>query len=269
MIYEDDTIYYAKVNTTAPDWRWDSLLNHWEGWLLWYVSDGDGLIEYCGDGGARYKVGPGDCFLFDMKQAHLGSARQPLTIHAVGFRASGKGPLWQHQRRLRQMRKAHALQKHIDQCVAAHRDKKSKAANLALKQALTLLAQEDAQPRLSGRDLAYATKINNYAKAIQNAPARDWSSADLINALSVGREHATRLFTQQRGIAPGAWVITCRIALAKHMLRFSSNSVREIANAVGYEDPYYFSRLFTRHCGCSPSAFRSQPWPEDQGNLRQ
>ena len=32
--------------------------------------------------------------------------------------------------------------------------------------------------------------------------------------------------------------------------------VKDVAHAVGYDDPLYFSRLFRRHYGCSPSEAR-------------
>ena len=40
------------------------------------------------------------------------------------------------------------------------------------------------------------------------------------------------------------------------MLRESDLSVKEIAAACGMDDQNYFSRVFKKRCGCSPSAYR-------------
>jgi AraC family transcriptional activator of pobA len=44
---------------------------------------------------------------------------------------------------------------------------------------------------------------------------------------------------------------------ARRLLLYSQLSVAEIAYAVGFDDPAYFSRFFTRHVGQPPSAYRS------------
>ncbi|WP_420143347.1 helix-turn-helix domain-containing protein [Sphingobium sp.] len=46
---------------------------------------------------------------------------------------------------------------------------------------------------------------------------------------------------------------------ARRLLLYSQLSVAQIAYAVGFEDPAYFSRFFTRHVGRSPSAYRMEP----------
>ena len=54
-------------------------------------------------------------------------------------------------------------------------------------------------------------------------------------------------------------VIHDRILLqAKRELRFSDKNIKEIAFELGFEDPAYFSRLFSRKEGASPLAYRSQ-----------
>jgi AraC family transcriptional activator of pobA len=43
---------------------------------------------------------------------------------------------------------------------------------------------------------------------------------------------------------------------AKRLLIYSGLSVSQVAYAVGYDDPAYFSRVFARRTGCSPARFR-------------
>lgn len=46
---------------------------------------------------------------------------------------------------------------------------------------------------------------------------------------------------------------------AGQLLDLTDWSVKEIAGAVGLSDPYYFSRLFKKMMGCSPTAYRGIP----------
>lgn len=55
---------------------------------------------------------------------------------------------------------------------------------------------------------------------------------------------------------PTRYIIATRIRTAKYLLATSSQSVGEVGQAVGIDDPYYFSTLFKRHVGVSPRAYR-------------
>jgi len=67
-----------------------------------------------------------------------------------------------------------------------------------------------------------------------------------------------RTFKKQTGWTP----ITCqqklRIEAAKTLLRSSHLRCKEIAGKVGYEDVYYFSKLFKKIAGLSPMAYRKK-----------
>ena len=60
-------------------------------------------------------------------------------------------------------------------------------------------------------------------------------------------------------------LIHARILLeAKRRLHYTDGPVQEIAYALGFEDPAYFTRFFSRRAGLSPRAFR-QRGPEVPG----
>ncbi|HEY7049639.1 MAG TPA: helix-turn-helix domain-containing protein [Jatrophihabitantaceae bacterium] len=60
------------------------------------------------------------------------------------------------------------------------------------------------------------------------------------------------------GLGVKDYLVRVRIDRAKQLLADGGRSIGEVAGAVGYEDPGYFSRLFTRRVGVSPSRFRDQ-----------
>jgi AraC-like DNA-binding protein len=72
--------------------------------------------------------------------------------------------------------------------------------------------------------------------------------------LSVG--HFSRAFRQTTGFAPHAWLLQARVESAKAMLRKRDASLSEIARACGFADQSHFARVFARHVGLSPGAWR-------------
>lgn len=59
-------------------------------------------------------------------------------------------------------------------------------------------------------------------------------------------------------VTPMQYVLSLRISAAKNYLDTTDKNVNEIAYAVGYDNPLYFSRLFRKYTGLSPSEYRKQ-----------
>ncbi|MOA42354.1 HTH-type transcriptional activator Btr [compost metagenome] len=54
---------------------------------------------------------------------------------------------------------------------------------------------------------------------------------------------------------------------AKWQLLHSDDPVKQIADALGFADEYYFSRFFKKHIGLSPKLFREKEWEIRKGYL--
>ena len=65
-----------------------------------------------------------------------------------------------------------------------------------------------------------------------------------------------RVFKQISGSTPLQFILKLRLSNAQNLLENSNLTIAEIASAVGYENPLYFSRLFHKHIGVSPSEYR-------------
>lgn len=65
-----------------------------------------------------------------------------------------------------------------------------------------------------------------------------------------------RRFQKCTGLSPIQYVQTLRLEEAKHLLESTDTSVESIAGEVGYEDASFFSRLFRREVGLTPSQYR-------------
>jgi transcriptional regulator GlxA family with amidase domain len=64
------------------------------------------------------------------------------------------------------------------------------------------------------------------------------------------------LFKQQTGLAPMDYFIRLRMQRACDLLDATTLSVKEIAGKLGYEDPFYFSRVFKCVNGMPPTEYR-------------
>lgn len=66
------------------------------------------------------------------------------------------------------------------------------------------------------------------------------------------------LFKARTGLPPLEWLIRLRIEKACALLKNERLSVIETARRVGFDNPSFFSRVFHRRIGLSPTAFRTQ-----------
>lgn len=81
------------------------------------------------------------------------------------------------------------------------------------------------------------------------------------NCLSVSRMMA--LFSEVVGMSPVVYINRFRVSASCELLAQSDMSIAEIANAVGVEDPLYFTRIFRKVMGVSPREYRSKGVYED------
>jgi AraC-like DNA-binding protein len=79
---------------------------------------------------------------------------------------------------------------------------------------------------------------------------------DMARHAGLSAVHFSTLFRRQTGMAPVEYFIHLRIRCACRLLDTTTLTVREVGYRVGYEDPYYFSRIFRRLMGLSPRQYR-------------
>jgi AraC family transcriptional activator of pobA len=103
----------------------------------------------------------------------------------------------------------------------------------------------------------YRRIVMRFRELIESAYREGWSLADYAAALKVSQSRlrtACLSVTEQSPMQ----IVHARILFeAKRQLRYTSVSVSEIAYALGFEDPAYFTRFFSQRTGLAPRAFRS------------
>lgn len=91
----------------------------------------------------------------------------------------------------------------------------------------------------------------------------DFQVGEALASLPMSPDHLRRRFQQETGRSPLAYLNERRVTRARQLLREGRWLVKEVAAQVGIDDPYYFSRLFLKHTGQYPQAFRRSAQKSD------
>jgi AraC-like DNA-binding protein len=79
---------------------------------------------------------------------------------------------------------------------------------------------------------------------------------EFMRAARLTRSHLCGTFHRLLGISPTAYLIQVRLHHAARLLRSGAMPIAEVGRAVGIADVNYFTRLFRRHMGLPPHAWR-------------
>jgi AraC-like DNA-binding protein len=86
--------------------------------------------------------------------------------------------------------------------------------------------------------------------------AQPISRHDLARYAGVSERHLNRCFLQETGVTPLTYLNRYRIQQAKGLLEQGQLSITEIMGSVGFSESSYFTRVFRREAGISPSAYK-------------
>lgn len=76
--------------------------------------------------------------------------------------------------------------------------------------------------------------------------------------VNLSPSHFSMIFSQEAGQTFIEYLTGTRMEKAKELLRCSGLKISEIAYAIGYKDPHYFSYLFKKIQNCTPKEFKAQ-----------
>lgn len=120
---------------------------------------------------------------------------------------------------------------------------------------LLLIAQchsRDSLPLVRiGREKDWVRKIREYLKA--NA-FRNISIQELTQLTNLNRMYLTRVFTEEVGMPPHAYLLGLRLHQAQALL-LKREAITEVALATGFTDQAHFSRHFKKYFGRTPGDF--------------
>ncbi|MCB1704205.1 MAG: AraC family transcriptional regulator [Halioglobus sp.] len=235
-------------------------------------SHNDNLLIYCVDGRGhattddwRGAIGPGNILLLPQETPHRYEAdpQEPWTIYWVHYRGASSTAFNQYlgvrnnDSPLIDAGISPQLVAHFRGLLAVHRTGYNTRAFInasnQLRHLLTHIALEIRRVRASNQD-----SFN--LEAVQNLMLEHIGETldldTLAAAANLSKYHFSNKYKALTGYSPIKHFLNMKMEHACHLLDSSQLSVKAVAAALGYEDPLYFSRQFSRTIGLSPRAYR-------------
>ena len=85
----------------------------------------------------------------------------------------------------------------------------------------------------------------------------------LAQSLGVGYDRFRHLFHTETGMGPYQYHLRLRIGRAQELLRTTTMTIKTVAESLGFDDPYHFSKIFKEKTGYSPAQWRGRQASSD------
>lgn len=110
------------------------------------------------------------------------------------------------------------------------------------------------------------TEFSEPVERIRSSIIRNYSRSDyaldaFIREMPFHYDYLRKLFKKEMGMSPLEYMTNLRMKSAEKLLTAmwtNEYTISEIAQMCGFEDALYFSRVFKKYYGCSPSSFAKQ-----------
>ena len=106
-----------------------------------------------------------------------------------------------------------------------------------------------------------AGRANNFTMqakimADQHFCEKEFSVQQVADEIGISKNYFISMYKNQMGIGYWEYVTQLRMEKAQNLLRMTDDTIVLIADKVGYDNEYYFSRKFKAYYGMSPRAYR-------------
>jgi AraC-like DNA-binding protein len=228
-------------------------------YLLIYCIGGKGTLMA---GDRHYRIAGGDLVLLPRDQAHAYKAdtKDPWTIYWLHFDGRLAEPFHRHAQ-LSSPRLAIGVQPRVVRVFDGLTDLRRGNHQLAefIQGCHQLQALLSYIALLSRQQLPRSGKVLNLEqlRALMQEHIHGQLDLDsLAAAANVSKYHFAKKFKALTGASPIQYFINMKMQRACYLLDSSRQSIKEVAASLGYEDVYYFSRLFKKTLGLSPTRYR-------------
>ncbi|MCR5561694.1 MAG: AraC family transcriptional regulator [Bacteroidales bacterium] len=109
-----------------------------------------------------------------------------------------------------------------------------------------------------GRGAVFHPAVTAFLESVFNSEKQPGTIARYASENGISQNYLSRLVKNATGRSVGAWIDIVRIQRTKRLLTSTSLPIIDIAASVGIEDQSYFSRLFKKETGLTPTSFRKK-----------
>ena len=99
-------------------------------------------------------------------------------------------------------------------------------------------------------------RLRQLIQTVVSRPEDEWNIEKMTALANLSRAQLMRLFKQQTGISPHAFVNLIRLRQAAVLLRQTADSVLSVALNVGFQSETHFGKAFKKQYGISPGQYR-------------
>lgn len=94
----------------------------------------------------------------------------------------------------------------------------------------------------------------------KNYDNSEFGVRELADALGISRSVLSKNLSKETGLPTAQFIRNYRLDISRKMMadKTSNRNITEIAYRVGFNDPKYFTRCFTKQFGISPTAYKDQ-----------
>ena len=109
------------------------------------------------------------------------------------------------------------------------------------------------------KDLSHNTKkLQEVLEYIHANFTEKIAIPDLAKMEGLSNSRYITLFSKEMGKTPSEYILSLRLDRACELLITSDMEISQVGIATGYDDPYFFSKIFKKHVGISPSEYRKR-----------
>lgn len=229
-----------------------------EDFVLIHVLEGEGWVEV----GQRHELSAGQFFLIHAGTAHAYGADDddPWAIEWIHFQGasaaaftslfdSGNEPLYIYSGKIERL----DFSPVYGQLELGYMRGVLLMAAASLRMILTELCSHAEN---SVRSTSTEAVFQSLLWMKQNVSARS-TLEQLARRAKFSVPHYSALFRRSTGFSPMDYFLRLKIQKACQLLDTTGLRVSEVASAVGWEDPFYFSRFFRKITGKSPRSYRA------------
>lgn len=123
-----------------------------------------------------------------------------------------------------------------------------------LCRAISAVKREQEMDYMQSSDRNRIWRIKNYIDENYSDPTID--NRRLAELCGVGEHYMSELFRRNFGSSPIHYLLMTRLEIASTLLEMGGYSVAQIAEQVGFSDSFYFSRVFKKYRGVTPTEYR-------------
>ncbi len=235
-------------------------------YILIYCVKGKGYYELKGE---QYSVLENQFFVLpsDVPHRYWADCNEPWSIYWIHFKGKKAPPIYEQLRSINDIKiskqsrvsqRIEVFDELLNVMESETRESTVCYVNMAVNHLFaTFLYVSEYQKAKYSTEKAVNTSFISLATHYMNENIEvQLTLGDMASNFGYSKSYFYRVFHRETGMSPVAYFQSIKVKRAAELLVNTNLRVNQVALKFGFEDPYYFSRLFKKVMGVAPSAYK-------------